>query len=79
MFGADQSCHLRTKCVLASPIRFTNKSDHPEIVTCSVQETAQLSVEVSDYETQVCIRNVFLYNHGHYFSTKNRNFIWILC
>ncbi|XP_054889212.1 obscurin isoform X6 [Poeciliopsis prolifica] len=48
--GSQTSCILSVK---APPIRFTNKSDHPEVVTCSVQETAQLSAEVSDYETQV--------------------------
>ncbi|XP_027876362.1 obscurin isoform X19 [Xiphophorus couchianus] len=48
--GSQSSCILSVK---APPIRFTNKSDHPEVVTCSVQETAQLSAEVSDYETQV--------------------------
>uniref|UniRef100_A0A3B5M9I4 Obscurin, cytoskeletal calmodulin and titin-interacting RhoGEF b n=1 Tax=Xiphophorus couchianus TaxID=32473 RepID=A0A3B5M9I4_9TELE len=47
--GSQSSCILSVK----PPIRFTNKSDHPEVVTCSVQETAQLSAEVSDYETQV--------------------------
>ncbi|KAM4728162.1 obscurin [Anableps anableps] len=48
--GSQSSCILSVK---APHIRFTNKSDHPEVVTCSVQETAQLSAEVSDYETQV--------------------------
>ncbi|XP_035994192.1 obscurin isoform X14 [Fundulus heteroclitus] len=48
--GSQSSCILSVK---APFIRFTNKSDHPEVVTCSVQETAQLSAEVSDYETQV--------------------------
>ncbi|XP_043991336.1 obscurin isoform X28 [Gambusia affinis] len=48
--GSQSSCILSVK---APPIRFTNKFDHPEVVTCSVQETAQLSAEVSDYETQV--------------------------
>ncbi|XP_014826381.1 PREDICTED: obscurin isoform X19 [Poecilia mexicana] len=48
--GSQSTCILSVK---APPIRFTNKSDHPEVVTCSVQETAQLSAEVSDYETQV--------------------------
>ncbi|XP_015254424.1 PREDICTED: obscurin isoform X4 [Cyprinodon variegatus] len=48
--GSQSSCILSVK---APSIKFTNKSDHPEVVTCSVQETAQLSAEVSDYETQV--------------------------
>lgn len=39
---------------LAPPVRFTNKSDLLEVVTCSAQATAQLTAEVSDYDTQVC-------------------------
>ncbi|CAL8345067.1 unnamed protein product [Merluccius merluccius] len=45
-----------TRCVLsvrAPSVRFTSKSDHMEVVTCSAQATAQLTTEVSDYETKV--------------------------
>lgn len=47
---------------LAPPVRFTNRSDLQE-VTCSAQETAQLTAEVSDYDAQVCERNRGLYCH----------------
>lgn len=39
---------------LAPPVRFTNKSDLLEVVTCSAHATAQLAAEVSDYDAQVC-------------------------
>ncbi|XP_028328738.1 obscurin isoform X3 [Gouania willdenowi] len=48
--GSESSCVLSVK---APPIRFTNKSDHMTIVTCSVQDSAQLTAEVSDYDTPV--------------------------
>ncbi|XP_042075790.1 obscurin isoform X24 [Haplochromis burtoni] len=48
--GSQSSCILNVK---APSVRFTNKSDHLEVVTCSAQATAQLTVEVSDYDTQV--------------------------
>uniref|UniRef100_A0A3Q1BNW2 non-specific serine/threonine protein kinase n=1 Tax=Amphiprion ocellaris TaxID=80972 RepID=A0A3Q1BNW2_AMPOC len=48
--GSQSSCILSVK---APPVRFTNKSDHLEVVTCSAQATAQLTAEVSDYDTQV--------------------------
>lgn len=38
----------------AASVRFTNKSDQLEVVTCSAQDTAQLTAEVSDYDAQVC-------------------------
>lgn len=43
---------------LAPPVRFTNKSDLPAEVTCSVQDAAELTAEVSDFEAEVC-KNVF--------------------
>uniref|UniRef100_A0A3P9DGI2 Obscurin, cytoskeletal calmodulin and titin-interacting RhoGEF b n=1 Tax=Maylandia zebra TaxID=106582 RepID=A0A3P9DGI2_9CICH len=46
--GSQSSCILNVK----PSVRFTNKSDHLEVVTCSAQATAQLTVEVSDYDTQ---------------------------
>ncbi|XP_051809579.1 obscurin [Acanthochromis polyacanthus] len=48
--GSQSSCILSVK---APSVRFTNKSDHLEVVTCSAQATAQLTAEVSDYNTQV--------------------------
>ncbi|XP_047188263.1 obscurin isoform X20 [Scophthalmus maximus] len=48
--GSQSSCILSVK---APRVRFTNKSDLTEVVTCSAQATAQLTAEVSDYETQV--------------------------
>ncbi|KAM6918651.1 obscurin [Xenentodon cancila] len=48
--GSQSSCIISVK---APSVRFTSRSDHPEIVTCSVQETAQLAAEVSDYNAQV--------------------------
>nr|XP_046264947.1 obscurin isoform X18 [Scatophagus argus] len=48
--GSQSSCILSVK---APPIRFTNKSDVPGVVTCSAQATAQLAAEVSDYDAQV--------------------------
>uniref|UniRef100_A0A3P8RTH6 Obscurin, cytoskeletal calmodulin and titin-interacting RhoGEF b n=1 Tax=Amphiprion percula TaxID=161767 RepID=A0A3P8RTH6_AMPPE len=53
--GSQSSCILSVK----PPVRFTNKSDHLEVVTCSAQATAQLTAEVSDYDTQqvVWMRN----------------------
>ncbi|XP_008304383.1 obscurin-like, partial [Stegastes partitus] len=48
--GSQSSCIMSVK---ARPVRFTNKSDHLEVVTCSAQATAQLTAEVSDYDTQV--------------------------
>lgn len=41
---------------LAPPVRFINKSDLQELVTCSAQATAQLTAEVSDYDAKVCER-----------------------
>lgn len=46
---------------LAPPVRFTNKSDRPEVVICSAQATAQLTAEVSDYDAQVCDGNTRLH------------------
>ncbi|XP_028282669.1 obscurin isoform X14 [Parambassis ranga] len=48
--GSQSSCILSVK---APPVRFTNKSDHPEVVICSAQASAQLTAEVSDYDAQV--------------------------
>ncbi|XP_050925907.1 obscurin isoform X3 [Lates calcarifer] len=48
--GSQSSCILSVK---APSVRFTNKSDLMEVVTCSAQATAQLTAEVSDYDTQV--------------------------
>ncbi|XP_056911820.1 obscurin isoform X4 [Takifugu flavidus] len=48
--GSQSSCVLSVK---APPVRFTNKSDLLETVTCSVHATAQLAAEVSDYDAQV--------------------------
>ncbi|KAM9719652.1 obscurin isoform 27-T28 [Menidia menidia] len=48
--GSESSCILSVK---APSIRFTNKLDHPDVVSCSVQDTAQLTAEVSDYDAQV--------------------------
>ncbi|KAM9349716.1 obscurin [Symphorus nematophorus] len=47
--GSQSTCILSVK---APPVRFTNKSDVME-VTCSAQDTAQLTAEVSDYDAQV--------------------------
>lgn len=44
---------------LAPPVRFTNKSDHPEVVTCSAQASAQLTAEVSDYDVQVSYGSIW--------------------
>ncbi|XP_069366638.1 obscurin isoform X38 [Paralichthys olivaceus] len=48
--GSQSSCILSVK---APRVRFTNKSDLTEVVACTAQSTAQLTAEVSDYETQV--------------------------
>ncbi|KAI3374875.1 hypothetical protein L3Q82_021410 [Scortum barcoo] len=48
--GSQSTCILSVK---APPVRFTNKSDVVEVVTCSAQDTAQLTAEVSDYDAQV--------------------------
>ncbi|XP_041848261.1 obscurin-like [Melanotaenia boesemani] len=48
--GSESSCILSVK---APPIRFTGKPDHLEVVTCSVEDTAHLTAEVSDYEAEV--------------------------
>ncbi|XP_068196494.1 obscurin [Antennarius striatus] len=53
--GSQSSCILSVK---APPVRFTNKSELQDIVTCSPQATAQLTAEVSDYDAKVYwIRN----------------------
>ncbi|XP_058481105.1 obscurin [Solea solea] len=48
--GSQSSCIMSVK---APPVRFTNKSHVMEVVTCKAQASAQLTAEVSDYETQV--------------------------
>ncbi|XP_030016091.1 obscurin [Sphaeramia orbicularis] len=48
--GSQSTCTLSVK---APSVRFTNKSAQQEVVTCSAQATAQLTAEVSDYDTQV--------------------------
>ncbi|XP_034744171.1 obscurin isoform X24 [Etheostoma cragini] len=48
--GSQSSCILSVK---APSVRFTNKSDLPEVVICSAQAAAQLTAEVSDYNAQV--------------------------
>ncbi|XP_072297836.1 obscurin isoform X16 [Eucyclogobius newberryi] len=48
--GSQTACTLNVK---APPIRFTNKSALQHAVTCSVQEMAELTAEVSDYDAQV--------------------------
>ncbi|XP_023820747.1 obscurin isoform X15 [Oryzias latipes] len=48
--GSESSCILSVK---APPVRFTNKSDLPAEVTCSVQDAAELTAEVSDFEAEV--------------------------
>ncbi|XP_061588384.1 obscurin isoform X13 [Cololabis saira] len=48
--GSQSSCIISVKAPL---VRFTSKSDRPEIVTCSVQETAQLTAELSNYKAEV--------------------------
>ncbi|XP_036940155.1 obscurin-like isoform X4 [Acanthopagrus latus] len=48
--GSQSTCILSVK---APAVRFTNKSNVLEVVTCSAQDTAQLTVEVSDYDAQV--------------------------
>ncbi|XP_065810254.1 obscurin isoform X2 [Labrus bergylta] len=48
--GSQSSCILSVK---APSVRFTNKLAQLGMVTCSAQETAQLTAEVSDYDTQV--------------------------
>ncbi|CAN9502812.1 unnamed protein product [Ophioblennius macclurei] len=48
--GSQSSCILS---VTAPPVRFTNRSEGVKVVTCSVQDAAQLTAEVSDYDTQV--------------------------
>ena len=53
---------------LVPPVRFTNKSDQLEVVTCSAQATAQLTTELSDYDAQVCdgkIHHFQLYFSSH--------------
>ncbi|KAM3604079.1 uncharacterized protein V6R79_006069 [Siganus canaliculatus] len=48
--GSQTTCILSVK---APPVRFTNKSNVLDVVTCSAQATAQLTAEVSDYDAQV--------------------------
>ncbi|XP_029581200.1 obscurin isoform X8 [Salmo trutta] len=48
--GSESTCILQVK---APAIRFTSKSTHTEVVTCSAQSSAQLTTEVSDYDAQV--------------------------
>eukprot|EP00063_Salmo_salar_P071848 XP_014046683.1 PREDICTED: obscurin-like isoform X3 [Salmo salar] len=48
--GSESTCILQVK---APAIRFTSKSTHTEVVTCSAQSSAQLATEVSDYDAQV--------------------------
>ncbi|XP_060940741.1 obscurin [Limanda limanda] len=48
--GSQSSCILSVK---APRVRFINKSDLTEVVTCTAQSTAQLTAEVSDNKTQV--------------------------
>ncbi|XP_036842041.1 obscurin isoform X19 [Oncorhynchus mykiss] len=48
--GSESTCILKVK---APPIRFTSKSAHTEVVTCSAQSSAQMTTEVSDYHAQV--------------------------
>ncbi|XP_055084469.1 LOW QUALITY PROTEIN: obscurin-like [Periophthalmus magnuspinnatus] len=48
--GSQTTCTLSVK---APPVRFTNKSAQQQMVTCSVQDTAELTAEVSDYDAQV--------------------------
>ncbi|KAM7400475.1 hypothetical protein PAMA_004929 [Pampus argenteus] len=48
--GSQSSCIITVK---VPSVRFTNKSDQLEVVTCSAQATAQLTAEVSDYNAQV--------------------------
>ncbi|XP_070829419.1 obscurin [Chaetodon trifascialis] len=48
--GSQSSCIISVK---APPVRFINKSDHLEVVTCSAEASAQLTAEVSDYDAQV--------------------------
>ncbi|XP_045907719.1 obscurin isoform X22 [Micropterus dolomieu] len=48
--GSQSTCILSVK---VPPVRFTNKSDLLEVITCSAQATAQLTAEVSDYDAQV--------------------------
>nr|XP_057924200.1 obscurin isoform X3 [Doryrhamphus excisus] len=47
--GSQSSCVLAVK---APAVRFTNKENLQE-VTCSAQDTAQMTAEVSDYDAQV--------------------------
>ncbi|XP_052319850.1 obscurin isoform X13 [Oncorhynchus keta] len=48
--GSESTCILQVK---APAVRFTSKSAHTEVVTCSAQSSAQLTTEVSDYDAQV--------------------------
>ncbi|XP_068604975.1 obscurin [Brachionichthys hirsutus] len=48
--GSQSSCILSVK---APPVRFTNRSQMVDMVTCSAQATAQLIAEVSDYNAKV--------------------------
>nr|XP_046215649.1 obscurin isoform X9 [Oncorhynchus gorbuscha] len=48
--GSESTCVLHVK---APAVRFTSKSAHTEVVTCSAQSSAQLTTEVSDYDAQV--------------------------
>ncbi|XP_031662310.1 obscurin isoform X10 [Oncorhynchus kisutch] len=48
--GSESTCILHVK---APAVRFTSKSAHTEVVTCSAQSSAQLTTEVSDYDAQV--------------------------
>lgn len=66
---------LKTTTVfLAPPVRFTNKSDTLELVTCSAQATAQLTAEVSDYDAQVCDRIAPLYHLSGFFPSHSKHF-----
>ncbi|KAL0966229.1 hypothetical protein UPYG_G00292620 [Umbra pygmaea] len=48
--GSESTCILQVK---APPVRFTSKSAHAEVVTCSAQSSAQLTTEVSSHDAQV--------------------------
>ncbi|CAK6957615.1 obscurin [Scomber scombrus] len=48
--GSQSSCIITVK---VPPVRFTNKSEQKKEVTCSAQDTAQLTAEVSEYDAQV--------------------------
>ncbi|XP_077471288.1 obscurin [Stigmatopora argus] len=48
--GSQSSCVL---AVQAPAVRFINKSDQQEVLSCSAQDTAQMTAELSDYDAQV--------------------------